>query len=310
VSTATDAVQARAEILKLARLLQRDPVEFAYLEAVPLDDLQALREQTTEVMWQANGAALGRLAAASRLLPAGLTATISERAFGPLLSARMAGLLEPERAVEVATRLPIPFLADIAILLDPRRASALIALVPAEQTADVTRELVQRGEYVTMGRFVGHLGDQAITAALAVMDDATLLRVGFVLEDKDRLEWLVGLLSDERLGRIVGAAAEHGLWLEALDLLGHLSPAQRLAIVTGAPDLDRAAIEAILATVAEYELWQEVLEIAEQDEALQDRLAERVGVLPPAERQDIARRAEIEGALERLGRLGQVLAAS
>lgn len=310
MSAATEAVQAQAEILKLARLLQREPLELAYLEAVPLDDLQALREQTTEVMWQANGAALGRLAAASKLLPAGLTGTISERAFGPLLSARMAGLLEPERAVEVATKLPIPFLADVAILLDPRRASALIALVPPEQTAAVTRELVQRGEYVTMGRFVGHLGGEAITAALAVMDDATLLQVGFVLEDKDRLEWLVGLLPAERLGGIVEAAAEHGLWLEALDLLGHLSPARRLGIVTGAPDLDRAAIEAILATVVEYELWQEVLEIAEQDEALQARLAERVSALPADERQDIARRAEIAGALERLGRLGEVLAAS
>jgi hypothetical protein len=308
VSAATEAVQARAEILKLARLLQREPDELAYLEAVPLDDLEALREQTTEVMWQANGAALGRLAAASKLLPAALTATISERAFGPLLSARMAGLLEPERAVDVATKLPIPFLADVAILLDPRRATALIALIPPDQTADVTRELVRRGEYVTLGRFVGHLGDEAITAAVAVMDDATLLRVGFVLEDKDRLEWLVGLLPTERLGRVVEAAAEHGLWLEALDLLGHLSPAQRLGIVTRAPDLDRAAIEAILATVVEYELWQEVLEIAEQDEALQDRLAERVAALPADERQDIARRAEIEGALERLGRLGEALA--
>lgn len=310
MSAATEAVQARAEILKLARLLEREPDELAYLEAVPLEDLQALREQTTEVMWQANGAALGRLAAASKLLPSGLTATISERAFGPLLSARMAGLLEPERAVDVATKLPIPFLADVAILLDPRRASALIALIPPAQTADVTRELVRRGEYVTLGRFVGHLGDEAITAAVAVMDDATLLRVGFVLEDKDRLEWLIELLPAERLGRIVEAAAEHGLWLEALDLLGHLSPARRLAIVTGAPDLDRAAIEAILATVVEYELWQEVLEIAEQDEALQDRLAERVAALPADERQDIARRAEIEGALERLGRLGDALTAS
>lgn len=310
MSAATEAVQARAEILKLARLLEREPDELAYLEAVPLEDLQALREQTTEVMWQANGAALGRLAAASKLLPSGLTATISERAFGPLLSARMAGLLEPERAVDVATKLPIPFLADVAILLDPRRASALIALIPPAQTADVTRELVRRGEYVTLGRFVGHLGHEAITAAVAVMDDATLLRVGFVLEDKDRLEWLIELLPAERLGRIVEAAAEHGLWLEALDLLGHLSPARRLAIVTGAPDLDRAAIEAILATVVEYELWQEVLEIAEQDEALQDRLAERVAALPADERQDIARRAEIEGALERLGRLGDALTAS
>jgi hypothetical protein len=43
VRAATEAVQARAEILKLARLLRREPDELAYLETVPLDDLQALR---------------------------------------------------------------------------------------------------------------------------------------------------------------------------------------------------------------------------------------------------------------------------
>jgi len=310
MSAAADALQARAEILKLARILEREPGELSYLEAIPLADLQQLRDQTTDVLWRANRGTLNRLAAASKLLPSGLTATISQRAFGPLLSARMAGLLEPERAVDVARKLPTPFLTDTAIMLDPRRASAVIALVPPEQVADVTRELVGRGEYVTMGRFVGHLGEEAIQAALGVMDDATLLRVGFVLEEKDRLERLVSLLPTVRHRRIVEAAAENGLWLEALDLLGHLSQPQRLEIVTSAPDLDRTAIEAILVTVIEHGLWQEVLEIAEQDEALQDRLAERVAVLEPDQRQEIAQRAKAQGALDRLGRLGRALVAS
>ena len=81
----------------------------------------------TETLYDADGGSLGRLAAASRLLPAGLTATIGQRAFGPLLSARLAGLLDPDRAVDVAAKLPPPFLADVAIELDPRRASELIA---------------------------------------------------------------------------------------------------------------------------------------------------------------------------------------
>ena len=42
-----------------------------------------------------------------------------------------------------------------------------------------------------MGRFVGHLNDDAIVAAVQEMDDGQLLRVAFVLEEKERLDRLV-----------------------------------------------------------------------------------------------------------------------
>ncbi len=66
--------------------------------------------------------------------------------------------------------------------------------------------------------FVGPLSDDAVRTALAEMDDATLLRVGFVLEDKGRLPLLVSLLEPERLAGLI-AAAEQELWVQ--DLLGH-----------------------------------------------------------------------------------------
>lgn len=103
----------------------------------------------------------------------------------------------------------------------------------------MTRELVRRREHVAMGRFVGHLSDASIQAALGAMDNATLLRVGFVLEDKTRLERLIGLLPNSRMTGIIRAAAEANLWLEALDLLAHLSPRRQNAIVAGARELGR-----------------------------------------------------------------------
>ena len=119
-------MNTRPEVLKLARLLQRDPDTLAYLDGVPEPDLRALRELVTERLFSAQGQALSRLASASKLLPTGLAATIGERTFGPLLCARVAGLLEPSRAVDVAAKLPTPFLADVAIELDPRRAHDVI----------------------------------------------------------------------------------------------------------------------------------------------------------------------------------------
>jgi hypothetical protein len=277
MSTATDALQARAEILKLARMLERDPAELAYLEPVSLADLCALRDHVIDALFNANSSTLNRLATASKLLPAGLTATISERAFGPLLSARMAGRLEPEAAVSVASKLPIPFLADLAVELDPRRASAVISLIAPAQIAAITGELVRRGEHVTMGRFVGHMGDPAMAAALGAMDNATLLQVAFVLEDKDRLDHMIGLLPDQRLTSLVTAAEQEGLWLEALDLLGHVSAERRRELVATPLELDQAALQAIVNTVVEHELWSEGEMLAEHDAALRDKLASAHG---------------------------------
>jgi len=223
------------------------------------------------------------------------------------VSARLAGLLEPARAVEVASRLSTPFLAEIAVELDPRRANAVIANISPRQIAAVTGELVARREYVTMGRYVGHLGDDALAAALEAMDDASLLQVAFVLEDKRRLERLVEALPEPRLAGIVHAAAAGDLWVEAMDLLNHVSESQRDVFVAITLELEPVALEAIIAAVIEHDLWQEVLVIAEQDARLQGKLVERVPTLSRRQRRAIAARAREGGAVARLGALGQAL---
>ncbi len=276
MSQAAERLRSHAEVMKLARLLDREPDQLAYLERLAPADLRALRDSVTETLYDANGSSLGRLAAASRLLPAGLTATIGQRAFGPLLSARLAGLLDTDKAVDVATKLPPPFLADVAAELDPRRASDLIASIAPALIGQVTAELVARREYVTMGRFVGHLGDEAIAAAVATMDDEAVLQVAFVLEDKSHLSRLFAKLPKGRPAGIVAAAADQGLWLEALDLLNHLHKRQRQEMVRAALALGEPALNAILDTIIAHDLADEVRLIAEHDDSIEERLAERL----------------------------------
>jgi hypothetical protein len=199
---------------------------------VPAADIRQLRAQITDVLFTSQGSTLNRLAAASKLLPVGVSATIGQRAFGPMLSARIAGLLDPGRAAEMAAKLPVVFLADVAVELDPRRASDVIGRIPAQQVAAITRVLVKREEYVAMGRFVGHLSDDAIAAAVNELDDPAVLRVGFVLEDKDRLDHLISLLPPERLDSIIDAAAANDLWLEVLDLLTSVSEDRRAELAS------------------------------------------------------------------------------
>jgi hypothetical protein len=310
MSAAADSLQAHSEVVKLARLLGREPEQVKYLERLTLQDLRELRERVTETLYDAHGASLRRLAVASKLLPPAVSATIGERAFGPLLSARLTGLLDPGRAVDVASRLPAPFLADVAIELDPRRASEVISRIPPEQISAITRELVDRGEFVTMGRFVGYLSDDSVQAAVAEMDDHAVLRIAFVLEDKSGVSSLIELLPERRMAGIVRAAADEDLWVEALDLLTHVSDRQRNEIVAATLKLDHAALEAIVAAVIEHDLWQEALVIAEQDATLQRKLAERVGSLPARRRRSLAQEAGQTGSLDRLGVLGDALGAS
>lgn len=220
----------RAEILKLARLLEHEPESLSYLAKVPAAELRVLRERITEVLFTAHEPALRRLAAASRLLPIGLVASLGQHTFGAVLSARITGLLEPERAVDVAARLPTDFLADTAVELDPRRASAVIAGIPSERISEITGELARRGEYVTMGRFVGHLPAESIRASLGATEPVDTLQVALVLENKEGLEDLLDLLGPERLEEMIAAAQSAGLQLEALELLDLLPEARRREI--------------------------------------------------------------------------------
>jgi hypothetical protein len=219
MSVSHQSIEVRAELLKLARLLGRAPDEFAYLEALGVGELRELREQVTETLFDSHLGALNRLASASRLLPVGVVAQMGEKVFGALLSARITGLLDPDRAVEVAARLPDGFLADVAVELDPRRASAMIARMPAERIAAVTRELLTRGEFVTMGRFVGHLPDESLQAAVEVSGPDELLQVALVLENKDRLGHLVALIGPQRTAQILEAADRAELGPAAREIL-------------------------------------------------------------------------------------------
>ena len=103
--------------------------------------------------------------------------------------------------------------------------------MPAERLGEVAGELAARREYVTLGRFVGHITPDALNAALERLTDEDVLRTAFVLEDSDGLDELASLLDDERLERVVEAAqSDPELEEEGRDLLGRLSAERRAAI--------------------------------------------------------------------------------
>jgi hypothetical protein len=256
--------RAQAELARLARLLGREPDTLSYLEPIPPRDLERLREQVTEVLFAPTSGGLGRLAAASRVLPVALVATLGERVFGAVLSARIAGLLDPDRGAQVAARLPTAFLADVAAQLDPRRAEDLLARIPPTQIAQITAQLAARGEHLTMAAFVEHLGEEAIQAAAAEMDGATLLRVGAALERPQTLRRLVGTIGEEKLGEAIDAAAAQRLWPQALELLDGLDRARRARLIELAAQRSDEVLDGLIEAAQEQDLWDLLLPLTAQ----------------------------------------------
>ena len=213
------APDARAEIAKLARLVGEAPERFAYLEAVAPEDIQRLRERATDALFDAHSHALDRAAAASRLLPVPVSAAIGQRAFGPLLCARIAGLLDVARAVDISRRMPDPFLAEIAAELDPRRVSEILARIPDEQVVRIACLLVERGEHVAMGRFVARLHPAALRGVVDALDDADLVQIAFVADEREPLARLLADLPEKRREALLEAATGAGLEEEALALM-------------------------------------------------------------------------------------------
>lgn len=222
------AGESRAEATKLARLLGLDgPESLAFAQQVPAPELRDYRDAVTELLYDDDRALLQRAADAARLLPAQTLAAIGERSLGSLICARLTGLLDSDRAVEIARHFSVDFLAQLAAELDPRRAVDVVTSMPPELVLKIAAAMVARGEHVPMGRFVAHLDDDTLAACIERLTDEDLLRIGFVLEGKERISQIFELLGRERSQRILDGAESMGLGEEALDLLDHLDPRQR-----------------------------------------------------------------------------------
>jgi hypothetical protein len=168
------------------------------------------------------------------------------------------GLLPPQRAVEISERLSIPFLADLSMELDPRSAKEVIALMPAPRVIAIAKELLKRGEFITMARFVDYLKDATIRDVMsAISDDAALLEIAFFIESHTRLESIMELVPQERLRCIIriAAASNKGLWPEALSMMLNVGDGMRRKMGDLTAELDDASLSSIVSTIQRESLW-------------------------------------------------------
>jgi hypothetical protein len=224
------ALTSALEITKLAHEMHVDEAELAEFATISPDDLRDLRGIVSHAMFSRHESRVKGLAAVSKKLPAAVTAKIAEIAMGPMLSARVAAVMDPADAAKLAGHLKPEFLADLSVHLDPSRVGAIIAKLDRALVVDVGRRLLAGGHVLTLARFTGVVGAET---SLQVMDGATgpeILQVALFLDDTSVLDPILAGLSDETLAEVVAATGDHG---EAADaLLATLSGDSRARIAS------------------------------------------------------------------------------
>jgi hypothetical protein len=223
----SSALHASAEVEKLARCLGTDSERLIALEACPPKALRKLRHQVDDHLLEADRPAFSRAASAASAVPAALAAKMAEKALGPLLTARVAALMDEDRVMGIVKRLPDFFLAEVALELDPRHARHVLLSIPPERMSDVATELDRRGEHVAMSGFCAYITPDALSAVVDVLSSDALLRVGYLLEAPERLDGIVAGLSDDRLAAVVELAGAEGRQDELAGICEHLKARQR-----------------------------------------------------------------------------------
>lgn len=254
---------ARAEVDKLGRALGLDPLGLSHLQDIPAEDLRALRQALDERLHTIDASLFRGVARLLRWVPIWFAGWMA-RLFGPLLTARVAGEMPARRGARMAQRLPTPLLAEVCQYLDPRCAHDLILMLPVPVIVEVALELVRRRDWMTTGRFVDALSDEAICAVLEqVHDDEVLLRIAYYVESRDRLDHVVRLLPRERLRQTILLAVEpeRDVLTEVVSLIVHVSYALKRELGDLAAAQDESVLDRVVAEAQAQGAWADLLPV-------------------------------------------------
>ncbi|CAN5495137.1 hypothetical protein BH23ACT9_BH23ACT9_04480 [soil metagenome] len=214
-----DNSPVQLEIRRLARMLTLEPDALSGLANLPVEDLRTLRGQVASKLFDEGADSWDRAVAVSGIVPSGLAAKLSQGALGPVLAARVTSLVDTDRAVDIASKLPAGFMADTAVNIDPRSVTGLVVQLPPTTIAEVGAVLAERGEWLVMADFVAAVTLPALRTTIDSLDEEAILRAGVLLEDPERVTQVVAMLSASRIIELRRVAVDEGLE----DHLAHIS---------------------------------------------------------------------------------------
>jgi hypothetical protein len=290
---------SKAELDKLGRTLELEPEALAFLSDIPAEQLRALRVAVYERLFHEDRLAFKRLAALASRAPVGLTTALAQRVLGPAITGRVAGELTTERTLEAAMRVPTSFLADVCLHLDPRRTRDFIRQLPVDSVVAVARELIERGDYMTMSRFVDFFPDETIRAVVdATLDEAALLRIVFYMGSKNRLDHLLRILPPERLERLILRVEDdpEELLPAFLSVLIHVSYALKRELGDLAAAQEEEVLDGYVRGAHEQGLWADVLPVvASMSPVARQRVVNLAVLREPPVQESVVRAADEQG---------------
>jgi hypothetical protein len=252
-------LRSRIEITKLGAELGCGEEPLAFLVDRSPEELRELRTLTSTALFARHEARVKLLASLSRMLPVPVTAKIAEHAMGPLLSARVAGALDPREAGKLAAHLSPEFLTRLSVSLDPVRVEPIVRTLPEQLIVDVGRRLLAAGEYLTLGRFVAIVPAATALKVVGGATGAQLLQVALYADEPRALDAIAQGVPDAVLGDVIRAAAETDAYDAAVALLTALSPQTCARVVAQAGAVADDAREALVQAVADHDVWDAVL---------------------------------------------------
>ncbi|MEU2033795.1 hypothetical protein [Nocardia amamiensis] len=181
-----DSPSARLAVLAgLARLLDVPVDRIAYLAELPAEDIAEFRRQLSDLLFESTAPGLAKIAAATKIIPPPIAAKVITRNNSPLMTAHMAAVMDTDRAIATAQRLPPKYLAAVATHLDLSRSAALITGLPDRLVVAVARELADQQDWTTLSAMIEIATDAHLARCLDVLAESEIIAAARLLSDPD-----------------------------------------------------------------------------------------------------------------------------
>ncbi|ENW93525.1 hypothetical protein [Acinetobacter sp. NIPH 298] len=254
-----------AEIIKLARILSVSEQQLAFLQSIAPESLRQFRFAIIELLQDQQKARFRHLATWVNWLPNGLNVFMVKRFLDPLIVAQIAVHLSTENLYRIAKKLSAETLAEISVHLDPRLARELLVYLTTHHIIEIAQVLLQKRDFVTMGRFVSMLSDEVVQdVAQIVEQESDLLEIAFYIESRERIDHLVHVLPKARIEKallIICDPTQRLVWPKLLALMSHIGYELKQELGDLAVQQGETVINAIIQAAQEDQLWEDMLPV-------------------------------------------------
>lgn len=230
----------QTEIRRLAQALHKPHKALTYLDSLEAESLHRLRLLFQNRIIDEFAHLFERMAASSKIAPESLSALLCKKVFGPTLTANMSYFTAVPKAVKLMKHFDAEFVTEVTRHVVPERAIGLLEGIPVDMMREVTRKLLEAGEYAVMGGFTDHMPEDKVLALMAELNTASdCLRVSSYTQNKARMAKLTLGFDERYLADLIHAAfSEEELVIEVGLITAEMSDADQRRMAAFTDQLD------------------------------------------------------------------------